>query len=90
MAFINAEGQKISYECSDLIEELKEDINEFGGDKFVYVWCKDSQGVTLYTNYDFIESEESETETELNDDEYLKQMTMTTLLILLEKQNEIL
>lgn len=27
---------KISYECSDLIEELKKDIEEFGEDKELY------------------------------------------------------
>ena len=35
MAFINPQGIKISYECSELIEELKEDIAEFGGDTIV-------------------------------------------------------
>ena len=40
MAFINSHGKKISFECSELIEELKEDIAEFGGDKIVAVWCK--------------------------------------------------
>ena len=90
MSFINSEGKNISYECSDLIEELKEDITEFGGDKIVAVWCKDVSGVTIYTNYDFIEEDQPITESELCEGEYIKQMTMTTLLILLEKQNEIL
>lgn len=31
MAFINKNGQSISFECSELIEELKDDISEFGG-----------------------------------------------------------
>lgn len=33
MAFINKNGQSISFECSELIEELKDDISEFGGDR---------------------------------------------------------
>ena len=33
MAFVNPQGIKISFECSELIEELKTDIAEFGGDK---------------------------------------------------------
>lgn len=37
MAFINEQGLGISYECSELIKELKEDIVEFGGDKVVAV-----------------------------------------------------
>lgn len=90
MAFINPQGIKISYECSDLIEELKSDIAEFGGDKIVAVWCKDNSGVTIYTNYDFIEEEQPIIESELQGDEYIQKMTMSALLVLLEKQNEIL
>lgn len=85
MAFINSNGKRISYDCTDLIDELKYDIEEFGGDTIVNVWCRDSQGVTLYINYDFIEEE-----TSIQENEYIKQMTMTALLILLEQQNEIL
>lgn len=44
----------------------------------------------MNVNYDFIDDEKPITETELNADEFLKQMTMTSLLILLKKQNEIL
>lgn len=90
MSFINSHGKKISFECSELIEELKEDIAEFGGDKIVAVWCKGNAGVTLYTNYDFIEKEEPINASELHCDEYIQEMTMTALLTLLEKQNEIL
>ena len=90
MAFINSDGINISYECSELIEELKEDIAEFGSDTIVAVWCMNSSGVTIYTNYDFIEEEEPIAETELKENEYLQKMTMSALLILLEKQNEII
>lgn len=81
---------KISYDCSELIEELKEDIAEFGGDKIVAVWCKEKLGITFYTNYDFIEEEQPITKSELPDGEYIQKMTMSALLILLEKQNKIL
>ena len=37
MAFTNNLGHKISYDCEDLIEELKQDIEEFGGDMLVEV-----------------------------------------------------
>lgn len=90
MAFINEQGIKISFECSVLIEELKADIAEFGGDTVVAVWCKDNSGVTIYTNYDFIDEDQPITEKELDKDEYIQKMTMSALLILLEKQNEIL
>lgn len=90
MAFINADGKSISFECSGLIEELKADISEFGGDKIVAVWCKEYEGVIIYTNYDFIETEEPIRESGLKDGEFLKQMTMSALLIILKKQNSIL
>lgn len=90
MAFINPQGMRISYECSELIAELKEDIAEFGGDTIVAVWCKDNSGVTIYTNYDFIDDEDPITESEIEDDEYIQKMSMSALLLLFEKQNEIL
>lgn len=90
LAFYNSQGIGISYECEELIEELKADIAEFGGDTIVAVWCKDNSGVTIYTNYDFIDEDEPIKETELKEDEYIKKMTMSALFILLEKQNEIL
>lgn len=89
MAFINPNGIKISFECSELIEELKEDIAEFGGDTIVAVWCKNNSGITLYTNYDFIDEEEPIKKTQLKNDEYIQKMTMSALLMLLEKQNKI-
>ena len=90
MAFVNPQVIKISYECSELIEELKQDIEEFGGDTIVAVWWKENDWLIFYTNYDFIDEEEPITEKELQNEEFIKQMTMTTLLILLEEQNEII
>lgn len=90
MAFVNAKGRKISYECTDLIEELKQDIIEFGGDTIIAVWCKEYDGVIIYTNYDFIEEKMPLEKSELKDGEFIKKMTMSALLIVLEKQNEIL
>lgn len=90
MAFLNPNGIKISYECEDLIEELKADIKEFGGGTIVIVWCEDNSGCTFYVNYDFIDEEKPINKTELKENEYLQQMTMTALLMLLEKQNELM
>lgn len=89
MAFINKNGQSISFECSELIEELKDDISEFGGDRIVAVWCREYQGVTIYTNYDFITEYKPLQKTELQKNEQIKKMTMTALLMLLEEQNSI-
>ena len=41
MAFVNKNEGYISYECSELIEELTQDIVEFGSSKIVAVWCKE-------------------------------------------------
>lgn len=90
MAFINAEGKSISYECSGLIEELKQDIVEFGGDKIVAVWCREYEGVIIYTNYDFIEEEQPIQQEEIRTDETIRQMTMSALLEVLERQNTII
>lgn len=66
MAFINKKnGQSISFECSELIEELKDDISEFGGDRIVAVWCREYQGVTIHANYDFIADDKPLPKTEL-------------------------
>jgi len=90
MGFINSNGENISLECSELIEELKEDIAEFGGDLTVAVWCKNLSGVTVYTNYDFIADDDPINKSELQDVEFIQPMSMTALLTLLEKQNEII
>lgn len=89
MAFVNKEGMSISYESSELIEELECDITEFGEDTMVYVWCIEKEGVVLYINYDFIEEDEPLKEDEVSEEEYIIEMSMGKLLILLEKQNSI-
>ena len=88
MGLRNSEGKIISYECSGLIAELKEDIAEFGGDKVVAVWCKEYEGVIIYTNYDFIEDEMLLSKSEIKGGEFIKKMTMSALLVILKKQNE--
>lgn len=90
MGFRNSEGKLISYECSELISELKQDIAEFGGDKVVAAWCKEYEGVVIYTNYDFVESEMPLNKSEIKDGEFIKKMTMSALLVILEKQNKVI
>lgn len=55
MAIKGNDGQMYSYESDDLIEELKQDIAEFGSQTELYAWYKIVAGVKLYTNYDFPE-----------------------------------
>ncbi len=47
---------KISYECSNLIKELKKDIAECG-DIDMYAFFEKIEGYTFIANYDFISEE---------------------------------
>ena len=94
MAFEGKDGIKISYECSGLISELKNDIAEFGEDTLIYVWVKeDKDGIALFTNYDFIDDEMPITADELKTmkdrGEHIEVMTMGILLPILVQQNEV-
>ena len=80
----------IGFECTELINELKEDIAEFGNNERIAVWCKDYKGTTIYRNYDFINPESPIEPSELKKGEYIKIMTMGELLPLLDKQNSII
>lgn len=89
MALINSDGSNISYDSSELIEDLKQDILEFGNDYIVAVWYKQIEGVTVYTNYDFINEDSPIDKSELQDGEQIKPMTMGALLTALEQQNSL-
>lgn len=90
MAVINNEGNHIIYESSELIADLKQDILEFGNDYIVAVWYKEIEGVTIYTNYDFIHEESPIDKSELQEGEQIKTMTMGALLTALEQQNSMI
>lgn len=87
MALINQNNTHIIYESSELIADLKQDILEFGNDYIVAVWYKEIDGVTIYTNYDFINEDSLIDQSELQDGEKIKPMTMGALLVALEQQN---
>lgn len=88
MAFINQYGHKISFDCSDLIDELKADISEFG-DFDVLVVTSMHEGVTIFKYYNFIDDTPGPG-FELEPDEELAQMPASKLLTFYELQNEIL
>ncbi len=88
MAFINDLGQSISFDCSELIEELKEDIAEFGGDMLVEVVTEEREGVTIYKDYNFVDDDEK-TAFKLSKNEKLQRMTASGLLLLYEQENSI-
>lgn len=56
MAIIGNDGLKYSYECTDLIEDLESDIEEFGNEK-VRSYYKRKNGAKLYYDYQFYEDD---------------------------------
>lgn len=89
MVFRNALGMAISFDCSELIEELKSDIAEFGGDKMIEVVTEEREGVTIYKDYNFIDDDKS-TAFKLSKTEKMQRMTASALLLLYEQENSIL
>lgn len=89
MAFMNKAGIKISYDCRDLINELRQDIEEFGGSMFVDVVTEKIDGVTIYKDYNFIENDPA-TEFKLRAGEELVRMTATSLMDLYRIENELM
>lgn len=89
MAFMNKAGIKISYDCRELIDELKQDIEEFGSHLILDVVVQDVEGVTIYKDYNFIENDPA-TEFTLEPGERIVKMTAATLLMMYEKENELL
>lgn len=89
MAFLNKAGIKISYDCRELIDELKQDIEEFGSHLILDVVVQDVEGITIYKDYNFIENDPA-TEFTLEPGERIAKMTAATLLMMYEKENELL
>lgn len=85
MAFVNDMGKSVSFDCTDLIEELKADIAEFGEDFLVEVITEYRFGVKLYKDYNFIQEEDSQFE--LTESERIEVMPAQELLVLYEKEN---
>lgn len=88
MAFINHSGKSISFDCTELIEELKEDIAEFGGNMLIEVVTEEREGVTIYKDYNFVDDDEK-TAFKLSKNEKLQRMTASGLLLLYEQENSI-
>lgn len=89
MAFINNLGMAISFDCSDLIEELKEDIDEFGGDLTLEVVTEEKEGVTIYKDYHFI-GDDIDEKASLSKGERIQKITAIDLLMLYERENDVL
>lgn len=80
---------KVSYECEELIKELKKDIKEFGNIN-MYAFFEEIEGFTFITNYDFIVDENPLNIEDLKNGVIAKIMTANEILKILEEQNSIL
>lgn len=90
MAFINSQGAKISYECEDLIDELSEDILEFGESLEVEVITAEYCGVTIYKDYNLPSEGDPENDFQLAEGETLVRISAVKLLKLYEEQDSVL
>lgn len=72
-----------------MADELKQDIEEFGSHLILDVVVQDVEGVTIYKDYNFIENDPV-TEFTLEPGERIVKMTAATLLMMYEKENELL
>lgn len=82
---------KVSYESSDLIKELKEDIEEFGEDYPCILVYKVIGDHIVFTNYDFITKENPfNSDEELEEDEQYIETTFKYALEVFENQNKVL
>ena len=89
--FKNKDSQDISYsaDCEDLINELKEDIEEFGEEHQCILIYKIIDNNFIFTNYDFIVDEMPfEPEKELEKDEQYIETNLKNALMIFEQQNK--
>lgn len=78
----------VSFECTELIKELRRDIADFGGNLIVEVIATQLHGITIYKDYNFISDDEN-TKFELKQNEKLVKMPAIELLKLYEKENRL-
>lgn len=80
---------KISYECEEIIEELKEDIAEFGNIN-MYAFFDMIDGVKILTDYTFIEDELPLKQEEFAEHTEVIIMRAKDILAILEEENKII
>ena len=97
MAIQNKDGIWISYACNELIEELENDLWEFGdGNEEVYVVTEYRNGVKLYKDYNFMEDPEDESDIlghrfeNLSQNESVEIITMSALLDKYKQQKSVI
>lgn len=88
--FFNDGIINISYACDDLIEEIKDDIEEFGENHACILVYKIVDNHIFFTNYDFIVEENPfNPKKELEEDEKFIETTLQYALEVFEMQNKI-
>lgn len=84
MAIIGKSGELLSYDSSELIEELELDIMEYGGHLIVDAIVKKINDVYFFIEYDF-----APIKMKLKKDEKAVRMTASALMLVLQKQDAI-
>ena len=84
------ENGTASYDSEDLIEELEEDIEEFGEEEIMYAMFENVDGYLTLTNYDFITEEESLSDVEKSEYYLIIELKAKDILNLLKLQNKTL
>ena len=78
---------KIRYECSDLIEELEEDIDIYGQNVECYAYFKKLEGYTVLFDYSLVEEDGL---FEMEDEKVAQIMKAKDVLAILKEQNRII
>lgn len=87
MAILNDMGQQVSFECTELIEDVREDIQRMRRTKKVSVACRVKAGVKVV--FDYALDKEEEKRIQLTEDEWMESMTLGQLLAYAIRQNRL-
>lgn len=87
MAILNDAGQQVSFECTELIEDVREDIQHLRRTKKVSVACRVKAGVKIV--FDYALEKDEEKRIQLADDEWMEAMTLGQLLAYAIRQNRL-
>lgn len=87
MAILNDMGQQVSFECTELIEDVREDIQHMRRTKKVSVACRVKAGVKIV--FDYALDKDEEQRIQLADDEWMEAMTLGQLLAYAIRQNRL-
>lgn len=91
MAIENDAGGLISYECSDLIADVREDISKYRRTKKVDVACRLQEGVKIIFDYVYNKNDKEEMQMfpPLKDGEWWERMSLGELLAYLIRLNNV-